>query len=266
MTSPGSFEPVFSCANRPMVRRAELDLTPNPSAQATLNNLTASPLCVPLPLSGDSFSSPPPLTVDNLPLTSTPKDINKSMSVCESNLLAYSPMDAILPEVEKKEGVGARKKLYTASTSGRATTAGKTKRHSQGTMEEESTLSMTDLEDDDTEEFTRLRRRRKEKRYSERLTEKPAAIPLYLQEGNKEFVMDFNSCQNVQKGLTYHKYTTTLFRNPQSWLTFVSNKERSGDFFLNDLVDWDGPRLRQPGEVDQWLETVPDTNDRGTKK
>ena len=232
----------------------------------------SSPLCV--TLGEDSWASPPSFSEDNLSMfTSTPRDSHMNR-LDESSVLAADPPDAILmDDKETTNTTGARRKLYADNKSATR----KTKRKSSKRNKKQSTprkdkrmdgSSLSDFEEGDTEEFTKARRARKEKRYAERLVERAPPVPLYLRDGNTEFVHDFNDALNKQKGLKYHKYTTTLFRDPESsWLGFVTEHKWKQDFLLSDLVNWDdASRRKQPGEIDAWLDSVPETPQKGTKR
>ena len=172
-------------------------------------------------------------------------------------MLRRTPEDEIIT-------LGARRKLDLSS--------GKNKKKKKMVAPKEKKKRVDDQDDwtdhevGDDEEYTERRRAAKEARYKERLTKRVQQQPLYLKEGNKEFIDTFNSHVLPKKSQSnIHKYTRYLFRGENSWLDHIT-QEKNGDFLLKDLIDWTGQRLQYPGSPDAWFQKVPDNPKEGSKK
>ena len=190
---------------------------------------------------GADKSDDSPLISDVEPL---PAEVRTSIPVDE----IYEPGPVLEPETGQQ--LGARRKLNM----GKVVKAKKVRKAEVD----------TDKEDGDTEAWTEGRRRAKELRYKRRTEVEDPVVPLHEMEANKKFVEDFNSTKRLSGRDNIHKYTRYLFCSADSWLAYMTTL-REGDFGLDQLVDWTG-RLMQPGEIDGWLETVPDEPINGSKR
>lgn len=177
-------------------------------------------------------------------------------------IMSSTPDDASMVPIKSPQdkfvSLGARRKLNLSS--------GKSKQKKKKKIEVISKEDWTDYEDGDNHEYTETRRIAKEARYQKRLIEKVAPKPLYEEDGNKDFIDEFNDYVKTKKQQFHlHKYTRTLFRGQDNWLDHIT-EEKNGNFKLEDLVDWTGPRLAHPGPPDSWLQKVPECPKKGSKK
>ena len=245
MSSPGHYEPRFAYASGrsgSLVPREQVTTFAN-TVESAGNKSDESPL---------ASDVEPGYTVESAGDKSDVSPLISDVEPFPVTAGTSTPTDEIYEPEEKlpEQQTGARRKLKMG-------VVGKGKKARK--VEE-----ISDYEEGDTDLWTEGRRRAKNSRYARRTEVEKQVIPLHEMEANKMFIEDFDSSRVHSGKATIHKYTRYLFIAADSWLVHKTGL-MEGDFELSRLVDWTG-RLMQPGEIDGWLNTVPDEPINGSKR